>query len=163
MANTHLKEDFKNPWFLGILTLVTIALASTIWMAVIAGQNNPGMVNENYYQKGKEYFNTMPDKKNLDWRLQILIPEKPQLGMLQTYRFYALDHQGKALKNAKVTFFAYRPSDAKADFKLDMIPTQDGSFTTTTSFLLKGTWDLIVHVQHGEQVSDISQRIFIQD
>ncbi|NWF38545.1 FixH family protein [Mariprofundus sp. NF] len=161
-AELHLKEDFRNPWFLGILGLVGAALAATIWMAVIAGQTSPGLVSEDYYEKGSNYFNKTPEQKNLpQWRLNLMTPDKPVVGQSQTYRLYAVMESGKPVSSASVTLYAYRPSDANADFKLTMQQRDPGSFSVVASFPLPGTWDLIAQIQADGKQFDVVQRIFV--
>lgn len=162
---THLKDDFKNPWFLGMLALIGTALAGTIWMAMIAGATSPGLVSENYYEKGKNYFHQAPGEVQggPQWRLKLLAPEVTRVGQPQTYRLYAINEQGKPVREGTATLYAYRPSDAKADFTIPMQLDDAGTFSAAATFPLPGTWDLIAQVDsEGKQV-DIAQRLFIQE
>jgi len=163
-SELHLKEDFKNPWFLGILGLVATALAATIWMAMIAGETSPGLVSEDYYEKGSNYFNKTPEQQQgPQWRLNLMAPAKPKLNLSQTWRLYVVTDSGKPATEAEVRLYAYRPSDAKADFSVVMPQRDVGSFMANISFPLPGTWDLIAQVQSGDKTFDLVQRIFVAD
>ena len=163
-AVSHLKDDFKNPWFLGILALVAVALAGTIWMAVIAGQTSPGLVSEDYYEKGNNYFNEAPKtEQGPVWRLNLMAPPTPVTGQSQVYRLYVIDEAGKPVTTAQVRLYAYRPSDANADFEVKMTQADVGTFTAPVTFNLPGTWDLIAQVKSNGRSFDITQRVFIKD
>ncbi|OIO70591.1 MAG: hypothetical protein AUJ57_08255 [Zetaproteobacteria bacterium CG1_02_53_45] len=163
-AASHLKEDFKNPWFLGILALVGVALAGTIWMAVVAGQTSPGLVSEDYYEKGKNYFHETPKaEQGPQWRLSLMAPPTPVVGQSQIYRLYVVDEAGHPVSGASVVLYAYRPSDANADFEVKMTQADAGTFTAPVSFALPGTWDLIAQVKSNGRSFDITQRVFIKD
>jgi len=164
MSEVHLKEDFKNPWFLAILGLIGVALAGTIWMAVIAGSTSPGLVSEDYYEKGKNYFHETPEEASTpQWRLNLLVPSDLKVGENQDYRLYIVDENGKPVSDAKVTLHAYRPSDAKADFSIKMNRTDAGSYVASITFPLPGTWDLIAQVETSEKRTDLAQRFFVKD
>lgn len=163
-SEVHLKEDFKSPWFVGILGLVGTALAATIWMAMIASETSPGLVSEDYYEKGNNYFNKAPaGYVEPGLRLNLMTPEHPELKRRQVYRLYAVMKDGKPVKHGTVTLFAYRPSDAKADFKVKMEQRDVGSFAAGLTFPLPGTWDLIAQIQYDGGKLDVAQRIFVAD
>ena len=163
MSEVHLKEDFKNPWFLGVLILIGIALAGTIWMAVIAGSTSPGLVSEEYYEKGKNYFHEVPKETTAPgWRLNLLVPPTAKVGVAQNYRLYVIDEAGQPVSTATITLYAYRPSDAKADFSVKMVKSDVGTFVASMSFPLPGTWDLIAQVESSGKQLEITQRVFIQ-
>lgn len=164
MSELHLKDDFRNPWFLGILGLIGVALAGTIWMAMIAGATSPGLVTEDYYEKGKNYFHEAPARQNAPaWRLSLLAPAQTKSGQPQVYRLYVIDEQGKPMRNGSATLYAYRPSDAGADFSVPMQLSDAGTFTASTTFPLPGTWDLIAQIESQGKKHDIAQRLFIRE
>ncbi|GAV19262.1 hypothetical protein MMIC_P0195 [Mariprofundus micogutta] len=163
-SELHLKEDFRSPWFLAILGLVAVALAGTIWMALIASQTSPGLVSEDYYEKGNNYFHKTPEQQNeAAWRLNLMPPAKAKAGQAQMYRLYVVMDNGKPATDGKATLFAYRPSDVKADFTVAMIQEDVGSFSVEASFPLPGTWDLIAQIESGGKKYDVVQRIFVGD
>lgn len=163
MSEVHLKEDFKNPWFLAVLGLIGVALAGTIWMAVIASSTSPGLVSEDYYEKGKNYFHETPKETTAPgWRLNLLVPPVPKVNEAQNYRLYVIDEAGKPVSTATITLYAYRPSDANADFSVNMVKSDLGTFIAPISFPMPGTWDLIAQVESAGKRVDITQRLFIE-
>jgi len=163
-SEMHLKKDFRNPWFLGILGLVAVALAGTIWMAMLASEYAPGLVTENYYEKGQNYFENRPEEgQGPQWRLNLMPPAKPKVGQAQMYRLYVVMDNGKPATSGDVTFFAYRPSDVRADFEVKMAKTDAGSFGAMVSFPLPGTWDLIAQIESDGKRYDVVQRLIVAD
>ncbi len=164
MSEIHLKEDFKNPWFLAVLGLIAAALAGTVWMAVIAGSTSPGLVSEDYYEKGKNYFHEAPKEiSGPQWRLNLLLPPESRVGKAQDYRLYVIDEAGKPVSEGEITLYAYRPSDATADFSVKMIKSDVGTFIASVTFPLPGTWDLIAQVNASGKEMNVAQRIFVKD
>jgi len=163
MSEVHLKEDFKSPWFLAVLALIGVALAGTIWMAVIASSTSPGLVSEEYYEKGKNYFHETPKETTAPgWRLNLLVPPAPEVGVTEDYRLYLIDEAGQPVSTAKITLYAYRPSDAKADFSVKMVKSDLGTFIASMAFPLPGTWDLIAQVESSGKQLEVTQRVFIR-
>lgn len=164
MSEVHLKEDFRNPWFLGVLALIGAALAGTVWMAVIAGNTSPGLVSEDYYEKGKNYFHETPKEVTESaWRLNLLAPPAPKMGEAQNYRLYVIDDTGRPVSSAEVVLYAYRPSDAKADFSVKMVKSDAGTFVASITFPLPGTWDLIAQVDASGMRNTLAHRLFVKD
>lgn len=164
MSEDYLKEDFKNPWFLAVLGLIGVALAGTIWMAVIAGSTSPGLVSEDYYEKGKNYFHEVPKEATAPaWRLNLLVPPMPKVNEAQNYRLYVIDEAGKPVSTGEMTLYAYRPSDAKADFSVKMVKSDAGTFVASMTFPLAGTWDLIAQVNASGKSMTLAQRVFVLD
>ncbi|HKI60136.1 MAG TPA: FixH family protein [Mariprofundaceae bacterium] len=164
MLEVHLKEDFKSPWFLAVLGLIGVALAGTIWMAVIAGSTSPGLVSEDYYEKGKNYFHEAPkEASGPQWRLNLLVPATPSVDVAQNYRLYVIDEAGEPVSTGKITLYAYRPSDAEADFSVKMVKADAGSFVASVTFPLPGTWDLIAQIEASGKQMNVTKRLFVRD
>ena len=61
-----------------------------------------------------------------------------------------VDKAGVPVTSEQVRFFAYRPSDARRDFSVPMVPEAPGRYRAEVGFPLKGVWDVLVGIQ-GEQ------------
>jgi len=61
-----------------------------------------------------------------------------------------------------VILTAYRPSDARNDFKVELHLTDAGTFAGPVTFPLPGHWDLIARIDAGGQHFDTAERIFVQ-
>jgi len=93
--------------------------------------------------------------------LQLLVPSKMHTNQTQTVRLYAMDHQGKPVREGKVTLKAYRPNDASRDFTMTLRYTDAGTFAAPITFPLAGHWDLIARIDAGEKHFDTATRIFV--
>ena len=57
--------------------------------------------------------------------------------------------------------FAYRPSDADADFSHTMTYKSPGIYSVEMAFSLPGIWDLIAVAKQGEQEFIVTKRVTI--
>ena len=160
------KQDFTDPWFLSVIGLIGVALAATIAMIMIAFSASPDLVNKDYYEKGENYFSAEAKQKQQMaklWRLNLVAPSHPTIGKTQKYRLYVVSPDGKPVRSGEAKLFAYRPSNAKDDFQIDMKWTDVGTFLAEVSFPLPGTWDLIGEIEFNGQSYNVAQRIFVKD
>lgn len=160
---SHLREDVRNPWFLGVVGLVAAALIGTIWMSVLAFSSSPQLVVENYYETGKNYFHKRPDDPATAWRMNLMPPAGAKVTVSQSYYLYAISHDGEPLAGGKAKLFAYRPDDGSADFSVPMRQLDPGQFVAEVAFPLPGTWDLIGQVEANGESHDVSLRVFIAE
>ncbi|MCW8957281.1 MAG: FixH family protein, partial [Gammaproteobacteria bacterium] len=72
---------WRNPWVLGWIALVVIVLVVNIAMISLAFITNPGLVTEDYYEKGidhEENFNKrMAARSALGWSYRTEFPTSP--------------------------------------------------------------------------------------
>lgn len=159
------KEALRNPWVWGWLALVVVVLAVNIGMIATAIVTNPGLVDKDYYEKGREYERTVmrraASRTELGWELGIELPQQIVVGRQAVVRFTAADKQGQPISGAQVTVVAYRPSDAGADFAIPMKEIVPGQYDGYTAFTLKGTWELQAQVVKGEGDFTITRRISV--
>ncbi len=159
-----LKQDLKNPWLRGILAIVAVTISVNAGYIVYAFSSPPNLVVDNYYEQGKRYLHDESKRQQASaWRLELLTPESPKVGREQTYRLYVMDPTGTPVTTGQVTLSAYRPSDARYDFKRPLAYVDTGTFSGKAGFPLPGSWDLIAKVTSGGQTFDVAQRIFVLD
>ncbi len=165
MLSAQLKQDLKNPWLRGILAVVGVTLAVNFAFISYAYISPPNLVVKDYYERGKSYFHDehlRAEAAATAWRLQLLLPNTLNVDKAGTCRLYVMDHQGKPIRAGKVTLKAYRPSDARHDFSVELRLTDAGTFTAPVTFPLPGHWDLIARIDADGQHFDTAQRIFVQ-
>jgi nitrogen fixation protein FixH len=159
------KSAMRNPWVLGWLGAITLVLVVNIAFITTAFMTNPGLVDDNYYEKGRDHERHMQNKiatrNTLGWNMHFLVPETIHAGEATTLRFSANDRNGAPLRDAVVTIQAYRPSDASADFSIEMDASAEaaGIHEQEVTLPLKGIWDLNAKVVRGEDALTISRRI----
>lgn len=157
------KSAMRNPWVLGWLGLLITVVLINVFFIVTAFRTMPGLVEEGYYEKGRDHemnFQKKMDARNrLGWDIRLQSPETIILGKPANYTINVVDKVGMPLRNAVVTLHAYRPSDADADMQTSMESIGDGIFRSTVAFPLKGIWDLKVTVSNDEDQLELEQRI----
>lgn len=160
------KQALRNPWVLGWLGLLATVLAVNIAFIVTAFKTSPGLVDENYYEKGRdveEHFQRrMEARTRLGWDITIQSPAEIMVAQPTTFNVNIVDKVGMPLNDAVVSLQVYRPSDANEDIKTQMDFVSHGIYQTRLALPLKGIWDLKVKVTRGEDELDISRRISVQ-
>ena len=157
------KQAFRNPWVLGWLgLLVLVVLVNTVFI-VTAFKTTPGLVDKDYYEKGRDVEKNFLKKRQaynrLGWEMSLNLPDEIVIGQQNTFSLSVVDALGMPLRDASVRMQAYRPSDANADYNASMDKVTEGVFQTRLSLPLKGIWDIKVFVKKGEDELEISRRI----
>jgi len=156
------KRAFRNPWVIGWIALVVIVLAVNIAMITLAFTTNPGLVDKDYYEKGRNFENNVQKqiaaRNALGWTGNLDIPDALSRNHASPIRFSVVDEKGLPLGNLKVTLINYRPSDATADFISEMNEYSPGQYQATVTYPLKGLWEVTLHVDRGDQQFDLIKR-----
>ncbi len=152
---------WKSPWLIGWVLLILVVLGVNLIMVYLAMKTNPGLVTEDYYERGQDYEKTRFSKEANDpgWHMNIDMPKKLYAGNDIPFSFTVLDKAGVPVKPDSVTFYAYRPSDAKRDFSLPMERVAAGLYSVKAKFVLKGVWDVLVSVKHGDEEYNHGRRL----
>jgi nitrogen fixation protein FixH len=166
MSNNKISQNnpnaWRNPWVLGWIVLLLVVVVVNIAMISIAFITNPGLVTDDYYEKGQSYEKNIKTiheaRKALGWTFSTDFPTNPVMNKPAHYSFNIVDKKGLALSEAAVTFSAYRPSDADADFSVTMIETISGRYEANINFPLKGLWEISATIVHGEDNYDFTRR-----
>ena len=153
---------WRNPWVIGWITLVAVVLLVNIAMISIAFITSPGLVNENYYDRGRHYEKTLKSRiatrDALGWSISTDFPITPYINKPEKYRFNIVDKNAVPISNAQTTIALYRPSDAEADFELPMHEIVPGIYSADVRFPLKGEWEIIVSIKRDDDHYTFSQR-----
>jgi nitrogen fixation protein FixH len=165
----HISQDnksaFRNPWVLGWLGLLVTVVAVNVVFIVTAFRTSPGLVDESYYEQGrdveKNFQQKLEARNRLGWDIRLNSPEEIVLGRSATYTLNVVDRIGLPLKDAVVTMHAYRPSDAAADIRAEMERINNGIYQTSLNLPLKGIWDLRVKISKGEDELELERRITV--
>ncbi len=157
-------QALKNPWVLGFLAfLFTFLMVNSIFI-YFAFTSPPNLVVKNFYERGKAYEQTQQrivKAKGLGWSGIIIEPETMRVHKTQTYEVLFHGKNSSGLDVNVVTLHAFRPSDARADFSLNMIKKHTGVYYASLSFNLPGIWDLIIEASLGEQQLVVTKRVVI--
>ncbi|RKZ84772.1 MAG: hypothetical protein DRQ39_07975 [Gammaproteobacteria bacterium] len=158
------KEALKNPWMLGILLFVATFLTANAIFIYLAFKSPPNLVVEDFYERGERYEETqkqIEQEKALGWTGLLMVPTKTRVNQTQTYEVLIQGKNSVALNLDSVIVNAYRPSDANADFSVNMSLQAPGRYTADLTFNLPGIWDLIVIAKQGDQEFLVTKRVSI--
>lgn len=159
---------YKSPWVIGWLLLVVLVLSVNAFMIIKAVDNNPGLVVDDFYERGQHYEENISKKlkNNLKWKTEYLIDEI-LVGKETLILFRITDQLEQFKKAEKITLFAYRPADAKKDFSkpMTLISTEDGMqyYAASMTFNVKGTWDLLAGATVEGKEVNYAKRIFVKE
>ena len=155
---------WKSPWVIAWIALVVIVLAVNGVMIYLAIATNPGLVVDDFYERGQNYERTMlsKDARNPGWTLRADIPQDIDAGVSIPIRFFLVDKAGQPVTPDSVELFVYRPSDSTRDFSLVMKEEGPGRYMADVSFPLIGVWDTLVAARQGEDEYHVGQRINVR-
>ena len=160
---TRSTPAWHSPWLIGWFALVATFLAVNGVMIYFAVTTNPGLVVEDYYDRGQYYENHLASKLAQDpgWVMRTHIPQDIKAGETQVLQFLVVDTAGQPVSVEDVTFYAYRPSDGGRDFSLPMETEAPGRYAVTVSFPLVGVWDALFAARLGGVEHSLGQRLIV--
>lgn len=155
---------WKSPWVIAWIALVVIVLGVNAVMVYLAVTTNPGLVVDDYYERGQDYERTLLTKSasHPGWTLRADIPQEIFAGVPAPIRFFVVDKVGQPITPESVELFVYRPSDVTRDFSIPMTEEGAGRYVAEVSFPLIGVWDTLVAVRQGEEEYHVGDRINVQ-
>lgn len=160
------KQALRNPWVLGWLASVFIVLIINTVFISTAIVTSPGLVEENYYEKGQDHERNvqtlLASRSRLGW--QVTLEPSASIRQQQSTNLYLTlkDRQGAPLDVERVQLTAYRPSDARADIHQVMENIAPGRYLTAITFPLKGLWELQAQVSQGTDTIETNLRIQVE-
>lgn len=153
---------WRNPWALSLIVLISVVLLVNISFITLAFVTSPGLVTEDYYEKGQDFEKNVTKRiaarSQLGWSYNTDFPQNPLLNRAETYRVNLVDKAGMPLNDATVFLKAYRPSDADADFHVAMAETIPGVYEASVSYPLKGIWEITIDIERNQDVYDFTRR-----
>lgn len=158
------KSALRNPWMLGIIGFLTVVISVNSFFIYQAFKQPPNLVVDNFYERGKVYQQrkaALKEERQLGWTGLIIAPPSSRVNQLQSYEVLIQGENSTRVDLDSVTFFAYRPSDMRADFVIEMSEVSAGRYTAEIAFNLPGNWDLIVEANRGEDEFLITRRVYI--
>jgi len=152
---------WKSPWVIAWIALVVTVLGVNFAMVYLAVTSNPGLVVEDYYERGRSYERSLSSRSahNPGWLLRADIPQEIIAGEPIAIRFFLEDKAGQPVTPKDVELFVYRPSDATRDFSVRMAEEGPGRYVADLSFPLVGVWDTLVAARNGDDEYHVGQRI----
>jgi len=161
---------YKSPWLIGWLLLVVIVLAVNAYMITQSINNFPGLVVDDFYERGQDYEENINKKleNNNKWKPFFDVQEFTLNKQAKVF-FAITDVEGNPAIVEKLTLFAYRPSNSKQDFSVPMTKSTDKlidakqTYQADITFPSKGKWDLLASVIINGIEVNYAQKIFVKD
>jgi nitrogen fixation protein FixH len=156
-----LNSPWRNPWVLAWLGLVVAVLMVNTTFIYFAIATNPGLVADDYYDRGQRYEKTLTSRlaKAPGWTQRIDIPDDLKAKQAATILVTLVDQTGQPVTPDQVSFFAYRPSDKARDFSVLMTAEGPGRYSARVTFPLFGAWDALIAVRQGGDEVTTGERI----
>ena len=90
---------WRSPWVRGWVGLILMFLVANIVMSYLAIESNPGLVVEDYYERGQDYENTVLSKiaRNPGWLMRVDVPQDMAVDRPDTIRFLLVDKAGQSI------------------------------------------------------------------
>ena len=155
------QSAFKSPWVIAIILMLVIFVGANAVMIFLAANRGPGLVVDDYYERGQDYEKNMLKRlaKDSGWVMTVEDPGFVDIGKPTVFRFKVVSKEGGEAAPDQVTLHAYRPADAKQDFSLPMQLVEPGVYEAEATFPLKGVWDVLVSAKQGEDEFNTHRRI----
>ncbi len=156
-------SPWRSPWVLAWTGLITVVLMVNVTFVYLAFATNPGLVNDDYYERGQHYEKTLISRlaKDPDWTLRADIPDDLKAGAVASIQVTLVDATGQPVTPDQVSFYAYRPSDKTRDFSTSMVAMGAGQYSARVVFPLFGAWDGLIAVRQGEDEFTTGERITV--
>lgn len=154
----------RSPWVWGCIGMVAAVFLANAVMIIIANITSPGLVVEDYYERGSNYARTQ--KKHaaqdaLGWKAKLMTTGDITVNKPAAVQLRVVDSEGLPVNAGSVELFSFRPSDADADFSVILSNRYEGRYGGEIIFPLPGIWDMIVSVRRGDDLFETSHRIFV--
>ncbi len=154
MISQSNKSGLRNPWVLGILTLIAVVLGvngTFIWFATKGDRS--ALVERDYKTKDRksneEVLSELREQHALAWQTEITRPKAVVMGTPAAYEIGVTDRDGKPVSGT-LEVIAYRASDASKDFTVPFKEVVPGRYQGYINFPLKGYWEMHIRVKRGE-------------
>ena len=140
-------EDRRWGWrLLGILVGVfAVVIGVNVYLAVLAGKTNSGIVDEKAYEDGLAYNKTLAVREKeraLGWRI-VLAGDAEKLG------FEMKNADGAPLEGAKVTMDAVHTVANVAGVSGTLVEAPAGHYALAVAWPMKGPWNVTLAVTKG--------------
>lgn len=164
MISQHNKKALRNPWFLGIIGLMTVVLGANgafIWLAI---KNRPALVDREYSTKDRKSdsaaLHDLEAHRSMAWKTTLKQPDTIVANSPTAYAIGVVDRSGAPVSGSlEVT--AYRASDASKDFTTTFRETTPGNYQGYINFPLKGYWELRIRTKRGEETFEVNTGRFM--
>jgi nitrogen fixation protein FixH len=157
------KAAIRSPWFIGWMVLLLVVIAMNVVMIMFSLDDNPGLVADNYYERGQLYDKQQNERMKNDpgWTSEFVPHGEIYVSAETNIEFQLRDKDSKTIGADEVTLFVYRPSNQGDDFNdnVKMTSTDGINYVAPVSFPLKGAWDLVVEIKKADEKRNFAKHL----
>lgn len=157
---------WKNPFVISWFVILTIVVSVNFFMVSLAIVTNPGLVIDDFYEKGKNMDKVLAERKRMEqlgWQLKVDMPVLSE-GKADTIKLTVVDKENRPLNVDTAILYYYRPSDRKLDGEQALETTGNvGQYQAELVLNTKGKWDIIMEVTQGDLMFNMGRSIMVQD
>ena len=141
--------------------MLVIFFLANIVMVFLAVDRNPGLVVEDFYERGQDYEDNMLKRQAADpgWSMKLDRPKFVDIDKPALFSLDVADKSGMPVAVDSVTFYVYRPSGKEHDFFVPARLIAPGRFEADLSFPLLGVWDILASAKLGESEYHVADRL----
>lgn len=157
---------WKNPLVIFWVAILLTVLMVNFFMVSMAVVTNPGLVIDDFYERGKNHAAVLAERQQMEklgWQLKVDMPELIE-GKSDRIALEVLDKENQHFDVDSATLYYYRPSDRNLDGSVELAKSDtQGHYETEFSLPLKGKWDFIIEVVQGDKKYSIGQSFMVKD
>lgn len=160
------QRAYRSPWVIAWVFIVLAVLGVNIFMAIKARQSNPGLVADDYYDRGQKYEDSFLSRRSSPqgWAFDLAMPKEGILGeTIQVACDLRMETNAPLVTPESVTVYLYRPSGKQWDFNHSLKPERPDHYVAQFSFPLKGVWDLLLVVKYQGEEYTLGRRVIVRD
>lgn len=159
MVSQDNKKGLRNPWLLGMLGLIVVALGvngAFIWLAT---HNRSTLVDRDHNTKDRKtnaaVVSDLQEQKALAWKTTVKQPKAIVMNSPMAYEIGVADRAGAPVSGT-MEVEAYRASDVSKDFTTAFRETSPGNYQGNLNFPLKGYWELRIRIKRSEEIFEVN-------
>lgn len=146
------------PWYFVAFFVALILVL--VPMGIIAVRTNTGLVTEGAYEKGLTYNQSIQadeQQKALNWHGQLTFTPSSERAVMAD--FVLNDSFGQPLKNADVTLWLVRPTQAGIDQRMNLSSQMDGHYSGNVSLPVPGLWEARISAMYQGKNYQLVKRV----
>lgn len=157
---------FKNPLIIFWFVILLVVLMVNFFMVGMAITTNPGLVIDDFYERGKNQAEIIAKRKaseKLGWDLSVDMAIAKE-GVANPIVVQITDRDSQLFDVDSAILYFYRPADRNLDGNVVLENTgKTGVYAADLVLNAKGKWDLLIEVIKGEDKYSIGRSIFVEE
>lgn len=180
MISQKNKQGWRNPWLLGLLTVVLAGVLINARMLWNVMHHKTRLLDENYSVKAHNQYDAkwvqqQAERTTLGWRARLHSPQRlpnDSLADESAKRFILIsnpvllklelnDRDGKPVQGGSIVINAQWPGDPNFDTSATLHETAPGFYEGNLNFPRAGNWDLVINVTQHDRLFEMEQKVFV--